>query len=130
MSLKTISKVFVLYLHSYQLEMFGGAQGLSNEGLLDSAITQPFASFDGNDLYLTIEEKAARYAFSIVKNHPFVDGNKRTGAAAMVAFLKVNGYEFLPDHKEFETIILGVAGGEISYETLVEFVRREAKEQQ
>jgi len=86
---------------------------------------QPFATFDGIDLYPTIEEKAARYAFGIVKNHPFADGNKRTGAAAMAAFLKLNGYRFKPRHKDFFQTVINVASGEMGYEELVEFVRRE-----
>ena len=121
-----LSKALVLCLHRRQIQIFGGLDGLSNDNMLDSALTQPFATFDGADLYPDIEEKAARYAFGIVKNHPFADGNKRTGAAAMAAFLKLNGYRFKPKHKEFEKAILGVASGELDFEDLVEFVRKEA----
>lgn len=125
MNATPLSKALVLALHQHQLEMFGGLAGLGDEGMLDSALMQPFASFDSIDLYPTIEEKAARYAFGIIKNHPFADANKRTGTATMVAFLKANGYRFKPRHKDLEDIILGVASGESSYEDLVGFVRRE-----
>ena len=121
-----LSKALVLCLHCRQIQLFGGLDGLSNDAMLDSALTQPFATFDGVDLYPAIEEKAARYAFGIIKNHPFADGNKRTGAVAMVAFLKVNGYRFKPKHDVFEKTILDVASGELDFEELVEFVRQEA----
>ena len=99
---------------------------MGDEGMLDSAIMQPFATFDGIDLYPTIAEKAARYAFGIIKNHPFADGNKRTGTVVMATFLKANGYGFKPRHKKLEEMILGVASGDRSYEDLVEFVDYEA----
>jgi len=117
-----LSKSFVLSLHRQQIHLFGGLEGTNNDPLLDSALTQPFASFGGVDLYPTIEEKAARYAFGIIKNHPFADGNKRTGAATLVTFLKINGFSFRPNHKEFETVIIEVASGEKSFEDLVRFI--------
>ena len=126
MSIKPLSKALILALHQRQLDMFGGLPGLGDEGMLDSALVQPFASFDGTSLYPSIEEKAARYAFGIIKDHPFADGNKRTGTAAMVAFLQVNGYGFKPHHKDLESIIFQVASGESTYEDLADFVRREA----
>ncbi|MCL1797475.1 MAG: type II toxin-antitoxin system death-on-curing family toxin [Eggerthellaceae bacterium] len=125
MSITPLSKALVLALHTYQLEEFGGLAGLGDEGMLDSALVQPFASFGEIDLYPTLEEKAARYAFGIIKNHPFADANKRTGTAAMVAFLKANGCHFKPRHKDLEQIILGVASGEKSYDDLVAFVKQE-----
>jgi len=125
MSVAPLSKAFVLSLHRHQIQMFGGLDGLSNEAMLDSALMQPFATFDGIDLYATVEEKAARYAFGIVKNHPFADGNKRTGAAAMVAYLRRNGYSFKPEHKKFEEVILGIASGALAFEDLIEFIRQE-----
>jgi death-on-curing protein len=94
--------------------------------MLDSALAQPFATFDARELYPTVEEKAARYAFGIIKNHPFADANKRTGTIVMATFLKQNGYRFKPRHKDLEQIILDVASGEKSYDDLVEFVRANA----
>ncbi|MCL1838817.1 MAG: type II toxin-antitoxin system death-on-curing family toxin [Propionibacteriaceae bacterium] len=125
MSAVPLSRAFVLALHSYQLEKFGGLSGIRDENMLESALTQPFASFGDVDLYPTTEEKAARYAFGIIKNHPFADANKRTGTAAMVALLKASGYHFKPRHADLEQIILGVAAGEKSYDDLVAFVQQE-----
>ena len=124
MNVIPLSKLFVLSLHHQQIQLFGGPDGLINAPLLDSALSQPFASFSGEDLYPTIEEKAARYAFGIIKNHPFADGNKRTGAAAMVAFLKINGYDLKPSHKEFENVIFGIASGESDFIDLVGFISK------
>ena len=125
MSAQPLSRELVLALHQRQLTLFGGLPGLGDAGLLDSALMQPFITFDGVDLYPSIEEKAARYAFGIIKNHPFADANKRTGTIVMTVFLKKNDYRFKPRHKDLEQIILGVASGENSFEDLVEFVRRE-----
>ena len=127
MNVIPLSKALILSLHQHQILKIGGLAGLGDEGMLDSALTQPFMTFDGVDLYPTIEEKAARCAFGIIKNHPFVDGNKRTGAVALAVFLKANGYRFKPRHKALESIILGVASGELGYEDLVEFVRAETQ---
>jgi death-on-curing protein len=127
MSAEPLSKELVLALHQRQLTQFGGLQGLCDEGLLDSALGQPFMTFDGIDLYPTIEEKAARYAFGIIKNHPFADANKRTGTIAMAVFLKKCGLIFKPRHKDLEQIILGVASGDSSYLDLVEFIRKESE---
>jgi death-on-curing protein len=126
MNVQPLSKALVLALHKQQLGKFGGLSGLGDEGLLDSALTQPLATFDQLDLYPTIEEKAARYAFGIIKNHPFADANKRTGTVCMVAFLRINGFRFKPRHKDLEQIILDVASGEAGFEDLVAFVRENA----
>lgn len=76
----TIPREIVLALHERTISRFGGAHGVRDEGLLDAAISQPWQTFDGIDLYPTIEEKAARLSFEIITQHPFVDGNKRTDA--------------------------------------------------
>lgn len=126
MNERPLSASLVLSLHHCQLMRFGGLPGLGDGGMLDSALAQPFATFDARELYPTVEEKAARYAFGIIKNHPFADANKRTGTIVMATFLKQNGYRFKPRHKDLEQIILDVASGEKSYDDLVEFVRANA----
>jgi death-on-curing protein len=113
----------VLAIHEMQITNHGGLFGVRDEGLLDSALTQPFVTFDGIDLYPSIEEKAARYAFGIIKNHPFADGNKRTGAALMITFLRLNNFRFKPRHSELEQVILDVAAGVAGFDDLVTFVR-------
>ena len=99
--------------------MFGGLDGLRDEGLFDAAIEQPRQTFDGADLYPSAAEKAARYAYGIVNNHPFADGNKRTGGACVGMFLRLNDIKFKPRHDELLRTVYGVADGTLGYEELV-----------
>jgi death on curing protein len=80
-----ITKTDVLELHSLSIETYGGAHGVRDEGLLEAAIARPYQTFDGNDLYPGAIEKAAAIFESVLKNHPFIDGNKRTSFLAMFA---------------------------------------------
>ncbi|MDC0831535.1 type II toxin-antitoxin system death-on-curing family toxin [Geitlerinema sp. CS-897] len=91
--MRYLKLIEVLALHRRLIERSGGALGIRDFGLLESAIAQPRMTFGGEDLYSTEIEKAAALGFSIVMNHPFVDGNKRTGHAAMETFLLLNGRE-------------------------------------
>ena len=102
-------------LEIYQLlmEQSGGATGLRDLNALESALAQPRATYDGNDLYPTITDKAAILCYLLVKNHPFVDGNKRIGHAAMEVFLLLNGYEIRADVDEQEGVILSIAAGQM-----------------
>ncbi|MBP3222416.1 MAG: type II toxin-antitoxin system death-on-curing family toxin [Actinomycetaceae bacterium] len=86
----------VIAIHNAALEKFGGSAGVRDEGLLNSSCAQPAQSFDGYELYPTLAENAAQYAYGIINNHPFVDGNKRTGAAVLGTFLRLNGCRFKP----------------------------------
>ena len=97
--------------------------GVRDEGLLDSALAQPFQTFSGQELYPGPIEKACRYAFGIIRNHPFADGNKRTGTALMGAYLRMSGLRFKPAHDELLATMLGVADGTVSYDDLVEWAR-------
>lgn len=103
----------VLQMHKIMLTETGGTDGVRDIGLLDMALNSAFQSFDGQDLYPTIEEKAARLAFSIVKNHPFVDGNKRVGLFVMLVFLELNGIELTYTQQELVALGLGLADGSI-----------------
>jgi death-on-curing protein len=89
----------------------GGSPGIRDLGGIESALAQPFATFGGEDLYPTLAEKAAALGFSMIKNHAFVDGNKRIGHAAMETFLFMNGYEIEASVDEQEQIVLSVAAG-------------------
>ena len=100
-----------LELHERIIAQTGGSSGLREVGGLESALAQPRMTFGGAELYPTIAEKAATLGFSIIQNHPFVDGNKRTGHAAMEIFLILNGYELDKSVNEQETVILQVASG-------------------
>lgn len=113
----------VLELHRRVVAETGGATALRDLGALESATAQPRASFDGNDLYPSLEEKAAALAFSLIQNHPFVDGNKRAGHAALETFLVLNGKELNADADESERIILAVASGTCGRDGFLEWIR-------
>lgn len=123
MSMQSFSKEEVLAIHAAVIMKFGGLRGLRDEGLLDSALAQPFQTFGGVDLYPSAIEKACRYAFGIISDHPFLDGNKRTGAALFGTYLRMSGIDFRPDHAAYLKIILGVADGSVSYDELVEWTK-------
>lgn len=110
--MKRLSKRQVLLLHEQLLSQTGGLPGLRDEGLLESALSAPFQSFGGGDVYPSLPQKVARLCYGLVKNHPFVDGNKRIGAHAMLVFLAVNGSELVYTQEELSGIILAVAAGE------------------
>jgi death-on-curing protein len=112
----------VLLLHARVLERSGGATGLRDLGALQSALAQPTMTFDDRDLYPTLETKAAALAYSLVMNHPFVDGNKRIGHAAMEVFLVLNGVEVVASVDEQESLFLRLADGQISRERLTEWL--------
>jgi death on curing protein len=113
----------VVDLHRRLLEATGGAAGIREFGALDSAIAQPKATFAGADLYPTLVEKAAALCFSLVRNHPFVDGNKRVGHAAMETFLILNGAEIDAPVDDQERLMLDLAAGRIDRAQLTEWLR-------
>lgn len=111
-------------LHQQLVEQTGGSSGIRDEGLLDSALSAPFQSFGNTDVYPSLQQKAARLCFGLVKNHPFVDGNKRIGAHAMLVFLAVNGVELTYTQTELSDIILQVAASEKEYPDLLDWLIR------
>ena len=112
----------VVDLHRRIIGQSGGADGVRDLGGVESAVAQPQMTFGGNELYPTVESKATALCFSLVMNHPFVDGNKRIGHAAMETFLVINGFEMAADVDDAEKIILTLAAGELSREKLLEWV--------
>ena len=112
----------VLELHQSVIERWGGATGIRDLGALESALAQPRQSFAGQDLYPDIMSKAAALCFSLVLNHPFVDGNKRIGHAAMETFLLVNKYELRATVDDQERIMLDLAAGNLSRDIFIEWV--------
>ena len=112
-----------LKLHHQIITQSGGSDGIRDQAALESALAQPEMSFDGQDLYPTILEKAAAMGFSLINNHPFIDGNKRIGHAAMEVTLLLNGYEIKVDVDEQEKVILSVASGEMQREPFVVWMR-------
>jgi len=113
----------VLELHTEMIHAIGGSHGVKDMGGLESAIAQPQMTFGGDDFYPTIAEKAAALAFSLIQNHPFHDGNKRTGHAAMLLFLDLNEYQFMDELDEQERVILAVAGSTMEREEFTEWVK-------
>jgi death-on-curing protein len=105
-----------LELHRRIIGQSGGALGVLNLGALESALAQPRMTFAGTELYRSIADKAAALAHSLIQNHPFLDGNKRTGHAAMEIFLFLNGFEIQSSVDEQERIVLQVASGEMGRE--------------
>lgn len=105
-----ITKEQVLAIHSRLVAQTGGTDGVREEGLLESAVMSPFQTFGGEAVYPTTEQKAAQLGYSLIKNHPFLDGNKRTGVHIMLVFLALNGVELSYTQKELYTMVLSVAG--------------------
>lgn len=120
--MKVLTKRQILLLHRQLIEQTGGSDGIRDEGLLDSAMAAPFQSFDNVDAYPSLQQKAARLCFGLVKNHPFVDGNKRIGAHAMLVFLAVNGVELTYTQPQLSDIILQVAADEKDYPDLLDWL--------
>lgn len=114
----------VVELHRRLLLASGGASGIRDIGLLESALAQPAATFDGTDLHPTLVDKAAALGFSLVANHPFVDGNKRIGHAAMEVFLVLNGYEIQASVDDQERLMLAVASGALDRQQLVSWLNQ------
>src|SRR5450759_5016708 len=114
--MRYLSLAEAVELHRIIIEQTGGSSGLRDMGALESAMAQPRMTFGGNDLYPSLVEKAAALCFSLVKNHSFVDGNKRVGHAAMETFFVLNGLEIDASIDEQEQIMLSVAAGQLSRE--------------
>lgn len=106
-----LSKEQIIALHTQLISETGGTDGLRDEGLLDSALGAPFQSFGDQDVFPSIEQKAARLGFGLVHNHAFIDGNKRIGAHAMLVFLALNGIELDYTQDELSDIFLKIAAG-------------------
>lgn len=120
-----VSLVDALAIHELSIRRYGGIEGTRDEGLLESALAQPQQTFDGVELYPSLAEKAARYAFGIVNNHPFADGNKRTGAAVLAVFLRANGVRFKPRLLNMQEQIIALADGSLSYDELVAWIEEQ-----
>jgi len=114
-------------LHRRLLEATGGAVGIRDLGALESAVVQPKMMFAGVDRYPSLVEKAAALGFALVENHPFVDGNKRVGHAAMETFLVLNGAELDADVGGQEAVMLGLASGRVDRAQLADWLRQHIK---
>ena len=114
----------VVELHRRLVAASGGAAGVRDLGLLESALAQPAATFEGAELHPTLVDKAAALGFSLVASHPFIDGNKRVGHAAVEVLLLLNGYEIEAPVDEQERLMLDVASGVLDRKQLAEWLRQ------
>lgn len=117
-----LSKEQVLKLHASLIKATGGSDGIRDEGMLDLALNNPFQSFDGKELYPSIQAKAARLCFGLVRNHAMLDGNKRLGTHVMLVFLALNGYELSYSQKELSDVILELASGNIGEKEILQWI--------
>jgi death-on-curing protein len=113
----------VIEIHCDQIKRYGGHPGIRDIELLKSAVAMPAAGFGDNYLHTDIYEMAAAYLYHIIRNHPFIDGNKRTGAVASVVFLMMKGIEINPDKDSFERTVLSAAEGKIDKAGIAQFFR-------
>ena len=119
-----LSKEQILNLHSQLINKFGGIDGVRDEGLLNNA----YGVYFGLENYPTVEEKAARLAYSLTKNHPFLDGNKRIGVLIMLVFLEINKMELTCNNEELTDLGLKIAASQKSYEDILEFINIHKKD--
>ena len=117
----------VIEIHRDQIERYGGHPGIRDIELLKSAVAVPAAGFGEDYLHTDTYEMAAAYLFHIIRNHPFVDGNKRTGAVAAVVFLIMNGIELHAKEESFESMVRSIAEGKLDKTGAAEFFRRHAR---
>lgn len=122
--MKFINIFQALELHRQLLDEFGGIAGVRDFGAFESALAQPEMTFGGEDLYPTLIEKASALAYSLCKNHPFIDGNKRVAHGAMEIFLVLNGFEIKATIDEQEKLFLDLAGSRLTREGLVNWLRQ------
>lgn len=117
-----LNKNKVINLHELLIRETGGSDGLRDSALLESALESAYATFDGVDLYPTIEEKAAKLTFSLINNHAFVDGNKRIGIFVLMIFLEVNGTYLEVSNNDLVTLGLSLAASSFSQSDLVDWI--------
>lgn len=121
--MKPLTVEHVIRLHSQLIEATGGLAGVKDKGLISSSLAAVFSTYFGVEKYPTLEEKAARLCYSLVKNHAFLDGNKRIGVFAMLVFLEINGIVLEVTDDELVWLGLGLADGQLEYDQVLEFVR-------
>lgn len=125
--MKMLTKQQVLLLHTLLTQKTGGDNGLRDEGLLDSALNSANATFGGQDLFATTEQKAARLGFGLATNHPFVDGNKRIGVLVLLTFLKINNMHLTATNNDVANLGIGIANGTLTYDDVLEWINTHKK---
>lgn len=117
-----LSKNQIIKLHSQLIQETGGTDGIRDEGLLESVLAAPFQSFSGTDIYPSLQQKAARLGYGLVKNHAFIDGNKRIGAHVILVFLALNKIELSYTQDELSDTFFKIASGELSQQDLLHWI--------
>jgi death on curing protein len=123
-----INKVEILRLHDLSIINYGGSYGVRDESLLESAIGRPFQTFDGIDLYEDIYQKAAAIGESIIINHPFIDGNKRTGLLAMGFILFTEGIIIIAKEEDLYNMIIQISTGHLKFDETVDWLKANSAE--
>ena len=118
----SLTKDQIIMLHEKIFDRYGGALGVLNEGMLDSALQAPFQTFGGEELFPDTKDKILRLAYGLIKNHSFRDGNKRIGALVLLVLLELNGWHVNATNEEFADIIMGIAASEKDDEDLKKWV--------
>ena len=126
--MRLLSLAEVIELHRRIIDSSGGSHGIRDRGALESSVAQPRMSFDGQDLYPNLVEKVAALGSSLVQNHPFIDGNKRIGHAALEVTLVLSGFELNASVDEQEKIILDLAAGQLTREEFTDWTRSRVAE--
>lgn len=125
--MKYLTSQQILAIHDQMIKRFGGSQGVRDLGLLESAAGRPEATFEGNDLYISVFDKAAALLQSLLKNHPFVDGNKRTALTSAGVFLKLNGKKLINTHDEEVKFAVSVDNKHLSLEEISAWFKSHTK---
>lgn len=125
--IKYLSVPKVLYIHDRMVKLFGGSQGVRDLGLLESAVYRPQSSFDGKDLYVGIFNQGAALLQSLLKNHPFIDGNKRTALSSAGIFLKINGYNLINAHGEEVRFAIRVDNEHLSLPEIAKWLKKHSR---
>ena len=113
----------VILLHQKLIQQTGGSPGIRDMALIESAVNRPLATFDGQDLYATPDEKIAAVTYGLVSNHGFIDGNKRVGIAAMLVLLRINGYSMAYTQQELITLGLSLADGSADGNDILDWIK-------
>ena len=120
--MKRLSQEIIVAMHSELIAQSGGLDGIRDANMFDASINSPFHTFDGQYLYPTLQAMAAHLAFSLIKNHPFLDGNKRIGILSMLVFLDINDLPVMCNDDELVTVGLGLADNSMTESELVEWI--------
>lgn len=125
--MKYLTPQKVLFIHDQVVKRTGGSSGVRDIGLVESAVYRPQASFDAKDLYKTVFDKAAALLQSLLKNHPFIDGNKRTALTSSGLFLRLNGYKLINAKKEEVEFAIRVDNQHLDIEEISKWLKKNSK---